>query len=589
MPKVTFLPGKRSVEVPAGYTIFDAATLLGVPLPADCGGNGTCGKCRVRFPDELPEPNETERDLIPAAGLAAGYRLACQQEVTEDVTIEVPAHDGTRPTKGMAANGGVDLELDPPVRRVSLAAAEALGLDWSEGAQQERQRFARAGRRNEELEVIVFEREALTVRPAGRPILGVTFDIGTTTIGGYLMDLEIGKELSALATSNPQGAYGADVISRIAYASSRPDGLSRLQGLCLSALNDLLQDMAGDAGVHTTDIFYITAVGNPTMMHLLLGVDPQQISVPPFQPVFKDSQRTTARALSLSTHPEAKVETLPMVSGYVGADTVGMALYLRLDLSKEVCIAIDVGTNGEIILCKRGQLYACSTAAGPAFEGARIQWGMRAQPGAIDSMQYDASSGRFVCHTIADAPPKGICGPGLLSIVATLVDAQVIEPSGRFRVACQPGISQLRQNGSQWEFLLVKGEETQHGQDIVLTQRDVRELQLAKSAMAAGMYRLLSYAGLALEEVNRICLAGAFGSFLDPWSARRVGLLLPVPLDSIVATGNAAGAGGRMVLCSKHMHQVAADIAGKVDYLELSGDAEFNDLFMREMEFPSGD
>ncbi|MCL4465463.1 MAG: ASKHA domain-containing protein [Chloroflexi bacterium] len=587
MPKVTFQPGGHSVEVPAGYTIFDAAELLNMTLPTDCGGAGTCGKCRVRFLEEVPEPNEADLDLIPAAGLVAGYRLACQREVIEDVIVEVPSQSGARPTKGMAAVGGAELELDPLVSCVPLAELDEAEVRWAEGV---RDGLGSSKPSGDGREAVVFEREVLAVRTAGeRPLLGVAFDIGTTTIGGYLMDLETGEDKATLAIGNPQGAHGADVISRIHYANTHPDGLKRMQGLCVSALNELLADMTDYAGASSRDVFYVTAVGNPTMMHLLLGVDPRSIAGAPFHPVFKDAQVTTARAISLGANPAAKVETLPMVSGYVGADTVGMALYLRLDQRDEVCIAIDVGTNGEVVLCNRGQLYACSTAAGPAFEGARITWGMRAQPGAIDSFSYDSARGRFIYHTIGDARPQGICGPGLLSVVATLLEAGVIEPNGRFSAECQLPTGRLRNSGAQCEFVLAGADETEHGQDVVLTQRDIRELQLAKSAMAAGMYRLLGYAGLTLADVDRIYLAGAFGSFLDPWSARRIGLLLPIPTEHIVAVGNAAGAGGRLVLCSKNMRRTAADIAHQVDYLELSGDIEFNELFMQKMEFPAND
>ncbi len=608
MPKVSFQPGDRSVEVPAGYTIFDAATLLNLPLPSDCGGAGTCGKCRVRFLEELPIPDEVELDLIPAASLAAGYRLACQREVTADVTVELPSHDRTRPTKGMTATGGAALELDPLVRRVpcgtlrgavpgieaGLARPGVHSLGGASPAPTGCVAIEKEGPSGpppppDGQEAILYGDEVIATRPAQtRLLLGVTFDVGTTTIGGYLVDLETGESKSTLAIGNPQGTHGADVISRIAYANSHPDGLQRMQGLCISALNELLGDMAHDAGVSTQDVFYVTAVGNPTMMHLMLGEDPRQIAVPPFQPLFKDAQVRVAGALNLESHPAARVETLPMVSGYVGADTVGMALYLRLDQRDDVCIAIDVGTNGELILARRGQLFACSTAAGPAFEGARITWGMRAGPGAIDALEHDRQTGRFEYHTINGARPRGICGPGLLSVVATLVEAGVIEPSGRF-ARCGPEPGRLRGTGAQCEFLLAGPEETEHGQAIVLTQRDVRELQLAKSAMAAGMRRLLSYAGLTLADLDHIYLAGAFGSFLDPWSARRIGLLLPVPLDKIMAVGNAAGAGGLMVLESKRMRQTAADIAAGIDYLELSGDAEFNELFMTEMEFPVSD
>jgi uncharacterized 2Fe-2S/4Fe-4S cluster protein (DUF4445 family) len=430
----------------------------------------------------------------------------------------------------------------------------------------------------------------LAWRPAdGHPVMGVGFDLGTTSLAAYLVDLETGVQKAALGVRNPQAAYGADVISRIAYANTHADGLGKLQSLCLSALNRLIVQLARQAHCSPSDVYHIVVVGNPTMLHLFLGVAPGQIAMPPFEPVFKEGRSIPAEALSIQVAPGARVETLPMISGYVGADTVAMALFLGLDRTDESCLALDVGTNGEMLLSHAGRVYACSTAAGPAFEGARISCGMRAQPGAIGQFSFANDGQDLRYHLLRGRKPRGISGTGLVSLVALLLQAGVVSPMGKF---CADGPAsaalrgRLRQGEKQQEFLIVSAGDTLQGRDIVLTQRDVRELQLAKGAMAAGMQRLLEHAGLRASDLDHIYLAGAFGSSIEPWSAQRIGLLPPVDLDRVAVVGNAAGAGAKLVLCSRNMRQRAARIAQSVAYLELSCDRRFDDLFVDALEFP---
>jgi uncharacterized 2Fe-2S/4Fe-4S cluster protein (DUF4445 family) len=562
MPRVTFLPSGQTVEVVLGATLLDAYLRASLPPFSDCAGLGTCGKCRVLVKGEARPPGPLDSDWLSWADLRAGYRLACQYRVYEDTVVEV-AFPLARPVfKALEARFQPPLVLSPAVQRLSVGDGR---------------------------EVLTFDGELLGTRPAlGRPLLGVALDIGTTTISGYLLDLETGVQEAALAVGNPQAAYGADVISRIAFVNAHPEGLRLLQGLLMSGIEQLLQELARQAERSIEDVLHIVAVGNPTMLHLLLGVEPRPIALPPYQPAFREARRVDASSLGLRVNPWAKVETLPLVSGYVGADSVAMALFLGLDRRGETCLAVDVGTNGEILLSHRGRLYACSAAAGPAFEGASISSGMRAERGAIDSLLLDGETGEVSYHTIGGTRPRGISGSGLIGLVAALLDAGLLLPSGAFAQGrASPLARRLRRRGKGYEFVVARGRETFYRRDITLTQQDVRQLQLAKAAIAAGLRRLLAYAGLGVEELEHIYLAGAFGSHLDPSAARRIGLLPGIPLERVVAVGNAAGGGARMALLSREMGAAARRIADSISYLELSSDPHFSELFIEELAFPS--
>ncbi|MFQ5851590.1 MAG: ASKHA domain-containing protein [Candidatus Binatia bacterium] len=580
MPLVTFLPSRRIIRVAEGTTLLDAYRQAELPAFAGCAGLGTCGKCRLRFPQGAPSPGPTESTLLPLSQIEVGYRLACLSRVSRDTIVEVTFADVGPGFKELGAFAGIGLKLQPVVRRVSahglLPPSPGMPATLGDG-----------------FEAILFGDELLSLRPADRrPVMGLGFDIGTTSLAAYLVDLETGAQKAALGLRNAQAAYGADVISRIAFANTHDDGLCKLQSQCLAGLNRLITQLVRQAHCSAEDIYHIVVVGNPTMLHLFLGIAPRQIGTPPFEPVFKEGRTVSAEALSVQAAPGARVETLPIVSGYVGADTVAMALLLGLDRLEESCLAIDVGTNGEILLSHAGRVYACSTAAGPAFEGARISCGMRAQPGAIGYFSYDKGTQALRYHMLGGRKPRGISGTGLVSLVALLLREGIISPPGRFCAdgpvsGCLRG--RLRQGEKQQEFLIVADDDVVRGGDIVLTQRDVRELQLAKGAMAAGIQRLLEHAGLRPGDLDHIYLGGAFGSSLEPWAAQCIGLLPPVDQKRVTVVGNAAGAGAKMVLCSQEMRQRATLIAQSIVYLELSLDQRFNDLFIEALEFPQGE
>jgi len=406
------------------------------------------------------------------------------------------------------------------------------------------------------------------------PVLGLAIDVGTTTLAVHVLDLETGADLGAAAARNPQRAFGADVISRIAHVHKEPEsGLSDLRGAVLQGLNGLISCAANVADVESDRFFAGIVVGNPTMLHLLLGVDPRGIDITPYRPAFTGRKRARAIDLGLSMHPRAIVETLPGVSAYIGADIVAGLLATELESMRGTTLFLDIGTNGEVILGLDGRLLGCSTAAGPAFEGASIVQGMPALPGAIESIEVHGD--RVDCSVIGREDPSGLCGTGLVSAVAELRNAGIIEPSGRLVDPEGPFSDRFEGEGAEWRFRLADGEEA-----VYLYQSDIREYQLAKAAIRAGIEILMRRAGKAPTEIDRVLVAGGFSRALSPRHLVETGFLPPVGVERIELVGNTAAEGARSVLMDQTRMEDAARLAERVAYIELSGDAEFNDIYL---------
>jgi len=420
---------------------------------------------------------------------------------------------------------------------------------------------------------------------------GMAFDIGTTTLVGYLMDLGTGKVVAVASRANPQAAYGDDVVARIEYCGRSEDGARRLHDLVVGALNEMVAEACRKAAVKPSVVYEATVVGNTTMNHLLLRLPVAPIARAPFVAAAASAHSVSARDLGLRIHPRGRVYTAPLVASFVGADTVGVILATGMHTSDRLRLAIDIGTNGEIVLGTRERLLACSTAAGPAFEGARIRYGMRAATGAIDHV--DLEDGRLVLHTIDEAPAIGLCGTGLIDAVAALLEAGVVDPSGRMRArgdagALAPSLAR-RIIGADGEtgFVLADKDETHSGHPILLTQRDIREVQLAKGAMAAGVAVLLDEYGARAADIEEVLLAGAFGNFIRPERALAIGLIPPVPIEKVRFVGNAAGSGARMLLVNRDLRRVADDVARGVEHVELSRRPDFQARFAEAMFFPA--
>jgi uncharacterized 2Fe-2S/4Fe-4S cluster protein (DUF4445 family) len=422
-----------------------------------------------------------------------------------------------------------------------------------------------------------------------RHAYGMAFDIGTTTIVGYLLDLISGNQVSLSAMMNPQAKFGGDVVSRILHATTTPDGLKGLQDALIVALNEIIEEVSKKTGVSTEQIYEICAVGNTTMHHLLLGLRPSNLTHFPYRPVIREAFAFPAKEIGISIHPEGQFYLLPLIAGFMGSDTVGVVLSTGLHKSKSINLAIDIGTNGEIVLGNRDRVVAASCAAGPAFEGGQIQYGMSGTSGAIDAVAIN-NRGQVRIRTIDGFAPLGICGSGLVDAVSEMRRKKIIDQDGRLLNKGEIGngdlASRMMKADGQAMFLLCEGRGHSHPKRILITQKDIRQLQLAKSAIWAGIQILARTIGIQLKEINEVFLAGAFGNYVKPKSAIHIGLLPCFEKTKITPVGNAAGTGAKMALLSLKERDEANRIAQKIEYIELANHPDFQNEFIKGMAFP---
>ena len=626
---VIFQPSGRRGQVEAGKTILQAARELGVDIESVCGGKHTCGKCKVRVEEgsfERESLSSRREHLSPFAPeeskfigdreREAGYRLGCIAELGGDVLIYVPEESrGGKQVIRKAArdlaiklNPGVKgyyVEPSPPTLKEPLGDFERLqntlrlrhGLpDLSIDFLTLRDLSSKLRLADWKVTVLVWmDREVLDVRP-GRVenIYGLAVDIGTTTVAAYLCNLSNGQVVATDSMMNPQVTYGEDVMSRITYAMMNPpDGLKRMEEAIIEGLNALAQSTAKIAGIAPEEIMEMTVVGNTAMHHIFLGIDPQHLGVAPFAPSVHRSLDIKARELNLRVHPAANVHVLPVEAGFVGADNVGVLITEEPYRKKEMALIIDIGTNGELVLGNKERLISSSCATGPALEGAHIQFGMRAAPGAIERVRIDPETLGVRFKVIGQelwndecAPgeiqARGICGSGIIEAVAEMFKAGVVERSGRIN----GGISnpRLRKAEKGYEFVIARAEETSIGQDITVSVSDVRAVQLAKGALYAGAKIMMGVLGV--ERLDKVILAGAFGSYIDSERAMTLGMFPDCDLQKVVAVGNAAGDGARIALLNRKKRAEADRVAREVEYVELTVYPEFSTEFAEAMYIP---
>ena len=632
---LTFLPDGLTATAADGESVLDVARRLRLFVETDCGGEGTCGKCALRVMGAAPAATAADERHLTHAQLDDGWRLSCQVQpaaldgqLNGALVIQL-VHQLQSVKTGAGLLGGA-LALRPRVRRVAVRLDEPSLADQRSDAQ--RLEAALAAKRFHAratpaaLRALPAAARAaaglVTATVAGGHILGVepgdasarcygvAFDVGTTTVVGTLLDLNRGVPLATAAMLNPQATYGADVISRINRAIADLEGLARLHAGAVQAVREIATRLAADAAISMADVWELTFAGNTSMLHLLMDVDPHYLAPSPFIPVTTDAQTMTVGDLldapspPASTLPlhgvergtggealrsEALCYVLPGVASFVGADAVAVAVATGMGSADALTLAIDIGTNGEILLGSRQRLLACSAAAGPAFEGAHIRFGMRGTPGAIEHVRLVGGDLRY--DVIGGGQARGICGSGLVDLVAVLCRAGLIQETGRLlppdeavQVASPALGGRVVRGAAGVEFMLVPpaGDEPA----ITLGQRDVRELQLAKGALRAGVEVLLRRLGKTTADLERVCLAGAFGSYITPEAARTIGLLPPVPLARVEGVGNAAGRGSLMALASTDVRREAETLARRIEYVELSADPTFTDAFMDAMAFP---
>jgi uncharacterized 2Fe-2S/4Fe-4S cluster protein (DUF4445 family) len=599
--EVTYLPSEKKVRVPEGTTLFNAAHWAGLPIESTCGGRGTCGKCGVKVLEGEAELSLADYRHLPDK-LDEGWRLSCQCPINGPMTVEVPRLMKMPKAATMGVGRFVLLEpnvvkryfeLSPPsledhrshLARV-LDAIEEEGYtrnhDW-----EVLPRVSRAMRTTTNVTATLVGEYLIDVEPGDTPdrMFGASFDIGTTTCVCTLVDLRNGAAVAVASTINHQTPFGADVIARMARAMQDDEDIAKLQGAAVATVNELLGRVKEEAGVETDEIYEAVVAGNATMLHLLCGVNPESIALAPYVATFTEAQDLRADQIGFDMHPLGWVALFPSIGAYVGADIVADIVATGLVRDPEMRLLVDVGTNGEIACGSAERSVATAAPAGPAFEGGEILCGMRATDGAIEGVTL--TNGEVELQVIGgdENEPRGICGSGLIDIVAQLRLAGLLDDGGKMmsreeaEALGHPLAGQLIVRDEVKAFVLTG--------DVVLTQTDVRALQFAKGAISTGIETAMRALKLTSADLDEVMLAGSFGSYINPQSARVIGLVPPVPVEKIKAVGNTASEGAKMALMSFREREVAFEIPGIVEYIELSGEEDFNDRFIGNLGFPT--
>lgn len=612
---ISLLPGEKKVTAGEKQSLLELIAQAGHTILSPCGGKGVCGKCKVQILSGNPGPlSKEEETCLSQEEIQAGYRLACKVMIEDDLTVRIPEGHGNSARKKRLNALPEGFQSRPLIKKqfekVPKATLEEQTNDLD--------RIRRALGKPElavNTEALITIQKAISEKrgkmtavlwggkddPKTQELLltaetgdteayqyGLAIDIGTTTVVAMLWDLNRGVMTDSEATANPQAVHGSDVISRIQYCMEEETHTGKLQEMVIHSINEMIEKICTRNAISPQYIYEAAVVGNTTMSHLFLGVNPASLARIPFSPVFREGIYQRADTLHLQVNPQAKVYVLPNIAGHVGSDITAVMLAADIFGQKGNTLAIDIGTNGEILAAKDGQVMACSTAAGPAFEGASIQCGMRAAKGAIERVEIRDT---VKLQTIEKAPPIGICGSGLIDLVAQLLSSGLVNENGNLLTSAearQQGLPEelcrrLYGQGADKGFLLG---DRQDGEKIVITQKDIREVQLAKGAILGGMLTLLKKLSIQKDDIDRLIIAGAFGNYIDKESAVRIGLLPDIPTEKIISIGNGAGTGASMALLNGDMRRKAEEQTQKITHVELSQDMDFQDYYIDSMLFP---
>ena len=594
--RIDFEPVGRRGGCPADQSLLACARQVGVGIISLCGGQGTCHSCKVQVLNgTTSKPSSNELETFSPQELKAGWRLACQTYPTSNCRLSVPAESITTPQRTQVEGLEIMVQPEPSVKAYQLKLPTPSLLDLQADTdslletltQQDQLHYHKVDidvlrtlspqlrSWNWECQATVRNDEVIALGPWPSRQLGLAIDLGTTKVACYLVDLGDGRTLAAKGIMNPQISYGEDIISRVTWIINAATEEMQLRRLVVEALNQLAVDMCAEVGVSIEEIVDIVVVGNTAMHHIFLGLPVKQLVYSPFVPAVSRAVDIKARDLGLRIAPGAYVHLLPNIAGFVGADHVAMLLATQVLQAKGVLVALDIGTNTEVSLVDNGKVTAISCASGPAFEGGHIKDGMRAASGAIERLRIENDSIQY--QTIDEAPPVGICGSGIVDAMAQLYLAGVINRGGRMKKS-HP---RIRTHQTQYEFVLVAEEKRNGHPAVVITQQDVRELQLAKAAIRTGIQVLLETNGCSEEEINQVIIAGAFGTYIDVSSAITIGMLPSLPISRFRQVGNAAGMGAKLSLISLSKRIEAQTVASKVHYIELAGAPNFEKTFIQ--------
>ncbi len=599
--KATIRPSGREFLIDTSSTLLANLQKQGLSPESVCGGKGTCGKCRVRFIKGAPRASKSGRRHLSAKEIEEGWRLACQVKVGGEVEIFLPPTSAEAPASILAEGRSIEVEIDPEPRKYFLqmqpqklerpigdldVILEKLGMSDLRINPEDVWELPTLIREAGYKVTATVASGEITKIEAGDTTgknFGLAVDIGTSTLVVSLLDLNSGEERAVSASLNPQKEYGADVISRIDYCRVKPGGLMSLWGAVMEKLSKMIGETCEEAGIERSDISEAIVVGNPTMQHIFLGLDPSYIGEIPYAPAICRKVRfRPVEGLGPQMGPYP-IQTPPNLSGFIGSDIVGGIISQGLFESEEIQLLVDLGTNAEIVLGNKERLLICNAAAGPAFEGAKIACGMIGLTGAVDRVWFDEQD--VQCHAIGGGTrPSGICGSGLVDAIASMLDLGILDESGKMSdpKALPDALSEkirkkLRIEAGEKRFWI--------SAKVYISQKDVREVQAAKAAVAAGIEILRKKMGIELADIARVMIAGAFGSYVNPVSARRIGLIPNVPLDRVIPVGNSALEGAKMYLLSRRVRYVADQIHDIVELHELSVEKEFQEEFVSRMAF----
>jgi len=627
---VDFEPLSRRVFIFPDKNFYELLTNAGIYIRSLCGGAGSCGKCKIFFQkgqDALTSPTPSELNTLSMEELKQGWRLACQTRVRNNLlsilkTQEPPHFRVFLPEdllfedfKILTSGTNKGVQLHPNIQkyyikvqkprlenhlsdldRIMAALQENHGLNIQSPFKIDYNVIMKLPHvlreRDHEITLSIMNNNNVIDCESGNTVdenFGIAIDIGTTTIVAYLINLNNGKTYAVASCLNPQTAFGEDVVSRITYATTKQDGLEQLHSTLMNALNDLVIKVCKKANIDASHIYEVAIVGNSVMHHLFLNINPKYIGLSPYIPAIQQSMNIQAKMLKLDICKQGNVFVLPLIAGYVGADTIGVMLSSEIDREDAFTLAIDVGTNGELIVGNRDILATGSCAAGSALEGAHITQGMRAAAGAIDSVNINPKSLEVSYTTIKNKPPIGICGSGLIDCVAEMLKAKLISRSGTFNKDFLDE-HKLIKSKKGIEFLLTDPSDTLISHPITITQQDVREIQMAKGAFFSGAQMIIQF--LEREQnfkgkISQIFLAGAFGNYINKENAKFIGMIPDIPNEFIYQIGNAAGIGAQNALLNIDLRKKAHDILNRTHYVEIAIEKNFQKEFANAMYFPN--
>jgi len=614
MPKslLVLQPEGKRLKATVGRTILEIAQEAGVDIQSICAGKGICGKCRVivRAGSEfLSQASKVERIVFSDDEVEKGYRLACRAAIGKlgTITVEVPPESRAGLQRLLVSGVETRIEFEPAVRKYLVEVGRPTLmeprsdvdrlLDSLSGQGERRieticldalRRIPHAMRSAEpKVTITVWKNKEIISVEAGdkqTKLYGFAVDVGTTKLAGYLVDLDLGTTVAAVSSTNPQVPYGEDVISRISFIMKDPKGLTQLQTSIIKEINKLIFEACKRAHVTPGQVHELTVVGNTAMHHIFFGIYPGYVALAPYPTVLRNSIDVKASDLGIDINPCGNIHGLPVIAGFVGADAVADVLATQIYTLEDIAMMIDIGTNTEIVVGDKNKLTACSCASGPAFEGAHIKNGMRAATGAIERVYMDPDTFKIGYETVDNAKPSGVCGSGVVDAIAEMLKKRVIDSSGKIKT--ELGLPNVRVKTGVPELVLADASETASGHEIVITQEDIRQIQLAKAAIYSGISVLMRKLKITAVDISKIFFAGAFGTYVDPQSARVIGMYPDIPLSRVQFVGNAAGSGARMALMSVDIRRKAREISEKVHYVELGADPDFQNEFLNATFLP---